>query len=203
MQMTFPTTPNLAIALDPDVQAVIFDAFGTLCRIENPRRPFARIAQQCQDHRRAREVIMTKPLDLRAATDALGVTPADMGALEADLAEELASIKLFPDAIETLTRFRERGIKLAIASNLALPYAAPLLALLPFDLDAYAWSFEVGYLKPDPRIFARVCERLAVAPGNALMIGDTLSADCQGATAAGLRTIHLQRAAAPSDVSLT
>ena len=117
----------------------------------------------------------------------------DLDALEADLAAELASIELYPEVVDVLTILRGRGAKLTIASNLALPYAAPLLRLLPFELDTYAWSFEVGYLKPDPRIYAWTCERLGTGPRNTLMIGDTLEADYDGARAASLRAIHLNR----------
>jgi FMN phosphatase YigB (HAD superfamily) len=84
-------------------------------------------------------------------------------------------------------------MKIAIASNLAQPYAEPLLRLLPFKRDAYAWSFEVGCLKPDPRIFQRTCEVLAIGPKDALMVGDTLEADYVGARAVGMRALHLER----------
>ncbi|WP_250475108.1 HAD-IA family hydrolase [Caballeronia sp. GAFFF1] len=193
-----PTVSSLAdVKLDTEVQAVIFDAFGTLCRITNVRKPFLRLFNlgERRNFWRARKAVMTKALDLRAGAEALGLTPRSevMTALEADLAAELASIELYPETIDVLTSFRERGIKIAIASNLAMPYAAPLLALLPFELDVYAWSFEVGHLKPDRQIFEWTCERLGVLPENTLMIGDSLTSDYYGATRAGLRAIHLGR----------
>ncbi|WP_208456373.1 HAD family hydrolase, partial [Burkholderia vietnamiensis] len=73
------------------------------------------------------------------------------------------------------------------------PYAEPLLSLLPFEPDACAWSFEVGYLKPDPRIFEWVCERLNVAACEAVMVGDTFADDYAGALASGLNALHLDR----------
>jgi HAD superfamily hydrolase (TIGR01549 family) len=144
---------------------------------------------------------MTQALDLTSGAQALELTPSSevMAALEADLAAELARIELYSETIDVLTSFRARGIKLAIASNLAMPYAAPLVALLPFELDVYAWSFEVGYLKPSRRIFAWTCKRLGVLPEDTLMIGDSLTADYDGARAAGLHAIHLRRAAAPGE----
>jgi HAD superfamily hydrolase (TIGR01549 family) len=138
---------------------------------------------------------MTQPLDLRAGAAALGLDPKPevMEALESDLAAELASIELYPKVPDVLAGLHERGIKVAVASSLAKPYAAPLLARLPVEPDAYAWSFEVGYLKPDRRIFFWTCERLSAPPENALMIGDSLRADYQGARAAGMQAIHLRR----------
>jgi HAD superfamily hydrolase (TIGR01549 family) len=186
------------VTFDPDVQAVIFDAFGTLCRITDLRRPFHRLINLGggTGFWAARKPLMTQPFDLREGAVALGLDPKPevMEALESALTAELASIELYPEVHDVLAALRERGIKLAVASNLAKPYAAPLLALLPFELDAYAWSFEVGYLKPDRRIFKWTCKRLGVAPENTLMIGDTLIADYQGAQAAGMQAIHLRRA---------
>jgi len=186
------------VTFDPDVQAVIFDAFGTLCRITDLRQPFHRLINlgEGTGFWAARKALMTQPFELREGAVALGLDPKPevMEALESALTAELASIELYPEVHDVLAALRERGIKLAVASNLAKPYAAPLLALLPFELDAYAWSFEVGYLKPDRRIFNWTCKRLGVAPENTLMIGDTLIADYQGAQAAGMQAIHLRRA---------
>jgi putative hydrolase of the HAD superfamily len=46
-----------------------------------------------------------------------------------------------------------------------------------------------GVAKPDPQIFERALERLAVAPEQALFVGDSLKQDVYGAQAAGLRAI--------------
>lgn len=67
------------------------------------------------------------------------------------------------------------------------------MSLLPFELNSYAWSFQVSALKPDPRIFQRACEVLGVEPGDGLMVGDSLEADYHGARAAGMRALHLDR----------
>jgi FMN phosphatase YigB (HAD superfamily) len=45
---------------------------------------------------------------------------------------------------------------------------------------------QVGALKPDRRIFQWTCEALGIEPGDALMIGDTLHADYEGARAVGM-----------------
>ncbi|SPB14114.1 HAD superfamily hydrolase [Caballeronia novacaledonica] len=193
-----PVVSSLAeVTFDPDVQAVIFDAFGTLCRITDLQQPFHRLINHGggTGFWAARKVLMTRPVDLREGAAVLGLDPKPevMEALESALTAELTSIELYSEVHDVLTGLRARGIKLAIASNLAKPYAPPVLALLPFELDAYAWSFEVGYLKPDRRIFEWACKRLGVAPENTLMIGDTLSADRDGALGAGMQAIHLQR----------
>jgi putative hydrolase of the HAD superfamily len=54
-------------------------------------------------------------------------------------------------------------------------------------------SEEVGVAKPDPEIFLLACEALGVAPARTAYVGDRLSTDAQGARAAGLRGIWLDR----------
>ena len=48
-------------------------------------------------------------------------------------------------------------------------------------------SEEVGYLKPDPRLFAEAEERAGVPGESILYVGDSLSSDVRGALGAGWR----------------
>jgi putative hydrolase of the HAD superfamily len=50
-------------------------------------------------------------------------------------------------------------------------------------------SIEHGHRKPDPRIFRGALKELAIAPMDAVYIGDTFEDDYRGATGAGLRAI--------------
>lgn len=183
----------MSVAQVTPIRAVVFDAFDTLCEIGDPRHPFAEIARTSSRQVDARTALMTHPLDIRQAAEHMGSVGIDIAALEQRLQTELASIRLFDDTIPTLRELKRRGIKLAIASNLAAPYALPLLELLPFQLDAYAWSFEVGYLKPQAEIFEWVTSRLGVPVAATLMVGDTYKADYAGALNAGLQARHLVR----------
>lgn len=60
-------------------------------------------------------------------------------------------------------------------------------------LDVLVISEEVGVAKPDPRIFAIALERLGVAPGQALFVGDSPEHDLRGAAAAGVDAVWLNR----------
>ncbi|MDR5809288.1 HAD family hydrolase [Caballeronia sp. LZ019] len=175
------------------IKAVVFDAFGTLCEITAPKRPYARLARLSKDRQHARQLLMSKPFLLREAAVELGVNIDEIRMLEAELQTELASIRLFPEVSQVLMALRSKGVALAVASNLALPYAAPLRRLLPFELDAYAWSFEVGSLKPDCGIYSNLCSQLRLHTNEVLMIGDTYVDDYEGAIASGLNAIHLNR----------
>lgn len=54
-------------------------------------------------------------------------------------------------------------------------------------------SAQMGATKPDPAIFTAACERLGVAPDEALMIGDDVGSDVDGALAVGMPVVHLRR----------
>jgi putative hydrolase of the HAD superfamily len=56
-------------------------------------------------------------------------------------------------------------------------------------IDTLVVSEEVGVAKPDREIFRVALERLGAAPGDAVMIGDSWSADIAGARAAGIRSV--------------
>ncbi len=54
--------------------------------------------------------------------------------------------------------------------------------------DVIVYSHEEGCLKPDPRIYRVVCDRLRVAP-NAAVLLDDVQANVNGAHAVGMRGI--------------
>lgn len=51
-------------------------------------------------------------------------------------------------------------------------------------------SEEIGYHKPDARIFAHALEKLGATPEGSLMIGDSLETDMAGAIAAGIDQVY-------------
>lgn len=98
---------------------------------------------------------------------------------------------VYADAVEVLQALRDRGVRTAVVSNVGFDLrpvleAHGLLALV----DAVVLSFEAGAIKPEPEIFLAACDALAVAPGEALMVGDHAAAD-GGAADAGIRTLLL------------
>lgn len=183
----------------PRFQAVVFDLYGTLLSIGDMRRPYRQLLALGQARGRPlspgdAHTLMSQPLGLLEAAKQLGIrlSPSEQVRLDEDLRAELASIRLFDDSVETLEQLRRAGIKLALCSNLAAPYAEPAMALLP-PLDVYGWSFELGCIKPDAQIYREVCSALKLDRTQVAMIGDTLEADVQGAIRAGLTGYHLQR----------
>ena len=65
--------------------------------------------------------------------------------------------------------------------------------------DVWAVSADVGYDKPDPRLFAHAVAEAGVEPGRAAMVGDRLDYDVRPARAAGMLAIWALRGEAPDD----
>ena len=54
-----------------------------------------------------------------------------------------------------------------------------------------------GFMKPHPSIFAEALQRLGVQPGEALMVGDSVRDDVEGALGAGMRAALVHRSVGP------
>jgi FMN phosphatase YigB (HAD superfamily) len=59
--------------------------------------------------------------------------------------------------------------------------------------DASAAAHEVGFGKPDPRIFEHACSRVGVQASRVLHVGDDLELDILGARGAGMHAAWLRR----------
>ena len=90
-------------------------------------------------------------------------------------------------AKEILTWFRDRGYRLGIISNAEgqikrlIDYAG-----LTMSFDTILDSHEVGFQKPDERIFLQGLAELSVKPNEAVHVGDLFEADIVGARAVGI-----------------
>lgn len=142
---------------------------------------------------------MSAPLDLRGAAAALGLMPPDslLSQWEKDLDAELASLRMYPEAPDLIDRLQRAGYQVALCSNLAAPYGAPVRRLLP-GLDAYAMSYEVGAVKPQSRIYQFLLDQLGLAAAEVIFIGDTPAADQDGPRAAGMHAFLLNRSTGQS-----
>jgi len=69
-----------------------------------------------------------------------------------------------------------------------------------FELDgliaAAVASSEHGYNKPHPSIFRTALKLLSVEPGEAVMVGDSVKADIEGARQVGMRAVLVRRSGA-------
>ncbi|MBU0744764.1 MAG: HAD family hydrolase [Gammaproteobacteria bacterium] len=98
--------------------------------------------------------------------------------------------KMGEGTIETLNWFLDRDYKLGVISNAEgqierLIRHAGIEDCFEIILD----SHDVGYHKPDERIFKKALKKLKVSPQEAVHVGDLIEADVLGARAAGIEPI--------------
>ncbi|MEV0697382.1 HAD-IA family hydrolase [Saccharopolyspora sp. NPDC050389] len=93
----------------------------------------------------------------------------------------------YPDTVEVMRRLHESGTKIGVISNIAFDIRPAFERIgITGYVDEFLLSYLEGVIKPDPKIFLRACERIGVAPEEALMVGDSEEAD-GGAAAVGCR----------------
>lgn len=101
---------------------------------------------------------------------------------------------VYDDVRPALDFLRRAGLRLGVVSNWdeRLPR---LLSRLGFDaiFDTVVYSARVGVEKPHPGIFLHALRALGVEPSEALHVGDSTIEDIEGAMAAGMRAILLDR----------
>jgi putative hydrolase of the HAD superfamily len=102
--------------------------------------------------------------------------------------------EMYDDVAPVLKALAARGFLLGVISN---SHRSLESFADHFKLDslitAAVSSAEHGYMKPHRSIFETALARAGVSPENALMVGDSLKADIEGAIAAGMRAILLRR----------
>jgi HAD superfamily hydrolase (TIGR01662 family) len=102
------------------------------------------------------------------------------------------------DAIPTLQALSRMGYRLAAVSNSAddgnTQTMVDKIGARPY-FEFVLSSASQGVRKPNPAIFETALQRLGVAPGRAVMVGDTLGADILGAHNSGIFAIWVTRRA--------
>ena len=111
------------------------------------------------------------------------------------VSQQRYELALYGDVVAGLDRLRVAGVGIGIVSNMAIDGAslASNLGLSP-HIDFAVTSSEVGCEKPDGRIFAEALRRSGAGDSSsAVMVGDQPESDLDGATAAGIDAILLDR----------
>jgi len=106
---------------------------------------------------------------------------------------------LYDDVPAALGALAARGIKVGLISNSHRCLASFQQHFELHGLIAAAVSSsEHGYLKPHPSIFESTLTLLGVSPAEAVMVGDSIPHDVEGARRVGMRAILVQRSAHPA-----
>ncbi|MGX1742267.1 HAD-IA family hydrolase [Bosea sp. NPDC055353] len=168
------------------IEAIAFDGYGTLVDITDKRRPFRALVANEPSNALLQRAIRY-PIGLGELSQQLSspVSEERLAELEADLSAELKSVRLRPGMDLLWQAVQRAGLPIAVCSNLAEPYEAPLLEQLPGQPDVSVLSFQTRLMKPQPEIYHLVCNRLGLEPRQVLFAGDSMSADVVGPSAIG------------------
>jgi HAD superfamily hydrolase (TIGR01662 family) len=112
------------------------------------------------------------------------------------------SLSVEPEVVEVLEELQDLGYVMGLVSNVSL-----YPDLMRKDLERLGiarflravFSSEVGFRKPDPRIFRVALERVGVEAPQAAFVGDRLFDDVSGAQAVGMRAVQTRQFRAEED----
>jgi FMN phosphatase YigB (HAD superfamily) len=188
------------MASNPPVKLVIFDLFGTLVQYGVMHHPFRKLLKWARDNGRQvrsddARYLMTNDLELTELAQCMGIFPPVelLDQISAEIGQELNSLGLFDDVLPTLNKLHEKGIAIAVCSNLAHPYGRAI-ELLPAHIPYLScMSYEVGFIKPEREIYQWILNRIEVDMSQCLFVGDTFHADFEGPSDLGMRALHLVR----------
>ena len=201
-----------------ELDAVTVDGFGTLVTLVDPvpaldRALRGRGVERSTETVRAAfraEVAYYRPNAVRGnSTSSLRALRVECTRVFLEAAEAALEPESFVDAfmdslafepiagaLETVAALRARGLGLAVVSNWDIGLAEQLERIGAASLFAtVVTSAEAGAAKPDPSAFRLALDRLGIAAGRALHVGDE-AGDEAGARAAGMRFAHAPLAAA-------
>jgi HAD superfamily hydrolase (TIGR01549 family) len=100
--------------------------------------------------------------------------------------------ELYDDAVPALEDMRSRGLKIGLLSN-SSRNLEDFVVHHGLAADAVLTSGAHGKAKPHESIFLALLEALEVEPPHAVMVGDTLHDDVEGALAVGMQAVLLDR----------
>ncbi len=196
--MTSPTT----------TRAVLLDALGTLVELDPPWPHLAEALGTEPDERlvgavraemhyyrehshEGRDAGSLAELRQRCAN----VLSRELGR-EVPVETMMATIRFraYDDAAPALAQLRELGLKLVCVSNWDVSLPGVLARCgLEGALDGIVTSAQVGSRKPDPAIFGPALELARCSATEAVYVGDTPAEDVEGARAAGIRALLIDR----------
>jgi putative hydrolase of the HAD superfamily len=131
----------------------------------------------------------------RLALADLGIDDADLAACIGDAYSHRRDVgmKPLPEAIDTVRWLRDSGRRLALLTNgAALAQRKKISRFKLGDLfDAILVEGELGFGKPDERVYRRALNDLGVEPSDAWMVGDHLEFDVGAPQTLGLRGVWI------------
>jgi putative hydrolase of the HAD superfamily len=199
------------------LRAVLFDVDFTLCRPgpELSAESYARIAERhgvTLDVGRYEEAREAAALNLKrhpellhddtvwhAFTEEIFLGMGGPEQIASECATEIEqgwevseNFELFEDALPVLDELRAAQLRVGLVSN-GIRDLSEFVAHHRLDVDAVVDSRTHGRVKPHPTIFQAALAKLGVDAADAVMVGDSLEEDIEGARALGMRAILIDR----------
>jgi FMN phosphatase YigB (HAD superfamily) len=206
------------------LQLVLFDLDGTLLRADETFTPagYARLGLEAEavlDADRYDDGVLEAAAVLRARLDvepddehvfsttvarAMGAdepTARRVAAAAAAAWRDPARFTLFDDVRPALEAVDRAGLTIGFVSN-THRHLETFLAPFALPHDFALSSLEHGRYKPCPTIFQAACVRAGAEVEEAVMVGDSLADDVDGAAACGMRAILVDRAGRHSEADV-
>lgn len=190
------------------VKAIIFDCWDTLFYDKVKPHPFSafaeRIGYSLQDYKFLKifekhfmlEKHYNRTVPIKNILTDLKINPSKerLGELKQILDKLPNHARAFPEVLEVLNQLKKE-YKLGLISN--TDYMSFERLQRDFKLkdifDVMLKSYETGILKPDPRIFKLMIDKLEVKKNEALMVGDSLEDDVKATEEFGIKGILIDR----------
>ena len=152
------------------------EIYSKLARdLENKGSMYPRLFNDAMDDLGLKQHLVTEILRLYATVD--------------------SSIKLFPEAKNTLMVLRRLGLKLALVTNGGVRIQRNKVRLLRveglFDTVVYARETQFAKEKPHPEAYIAALQKLGVGAEEALCVGDNPHTDFLGAKQLGMLTVRI------------
>jgi putative hydrolase of the HAD superfamily len=192
----------------PKTRAVLLDALGTLIELEPPW-PHLAAALGAEPDERLVAAVRAEMRYYREHSHE-GRDASSLAELRARCAQVLARelgrpvpvetmmaairFRAFEDAAPALAELRSLRLRLVCVSNWDVSLTEVLTRCgLDGALDGVVTSAQAGSRKPDPAIFQPALELARCTAAEALHVGDTPAEDVEGARAAGIPALLIDR----------
>jgi HAD superfamily hydrolase (TIGR01662 family) len=153
------------------------------------------LLDEAEDHAYDEQVFVRY---IRHIIERMGGSGGALDACAREIYQEWAAchhFALYDDVLPALRTLRGKGLLIGLISN---THRSLDTFQSHFELEeliaAAVSSRERGYNKPHPSIFRTALRLLAVAPDEAVMVGDSFGHDVEGARAVGMHAVWLKRA---------
>ncbi len=172
----------------PVIKAIIFDCYGVLT--EDGWTPFKQKYITGNPELEMAIKLLGRDVDIGKRTDEDMVQEtARLAGVEKSVVRKALTVQVPNDQLLTFIKDELRpAYKIGMLSNASHDVVSMLFADMPGLFDSAIMSHQVGMVKPDPRIFELIADKLGVLPSECLFIDDQ-PRFCAGAEAVGMQAI--------------